>query len=1389
MSQWNLSVRLTGQGSDLAHTLRDVASDARSASNEVNALRRNLTLLRTEAANNIQVRVGIDADHLRADVDAALTTAGSGQGLSVRLNLDADHLRDDVNAALTTAGAGQGLAVNLRLADANQLRRDVEDAVRWAAWGHRIEIPIGLTDSMQLRRDVSAAVRWASMNQTIRIRVDADTSHLGDLTRTLRNGGGSAEGGLADALQGLLVLAPAAIPLAAGLSAELAPLAAQFTAAGVASAAFGIALAGQIQPLSDAADAEEKYQQAVVQHGATSQEAMEASLAYQQLLNQMPEATQKASIALSTLKGDFSDWSNSMARFTMKPVTDGIAILDSLIPRLTPEVQSASKELDRLVTVAGGAVATPGFDALADKLASFTSGKLDELTDEVIHLMRVLSEPGADHGVIATFVDYARSNAPAAREALQAIGQALIMLMQAASEAGPGILTVVTAVSRLVAALPPEAVAIIIQIASAIKLFNLAGAGVAATSGAITRLAASVAALRATAATAGGGILGLQAALASLSTKAKIGLTAGAIGALVLVLHEMADNKPAVQVNALSTSLNTLISTGAVTGTLKSNFNEISSSIAMVSKGASDNKLAQWTSDFGTWIGVAKGPSISTARKNVDAWDKSMAQLVQSGHPKEAAAQYELLKKAWKAGGGDMNRLKKSTDDYQNALADQKFESKMAAESMGLFGKAAQDTQEKLDAQKASADGLRQSIQALNDVNRDAGGAMNAFEQSIDDVAKAAKDNAGALSMSHGELDLNSQKARDAESALRDLAASTDDAAAKARDQGKSWEYVQGVYDRGQEKFVAAAQQMGLTKKQAEALAKSYLDIPDSKTTKLEMQKEDATRDLKAFNAALKASPGSKSVTLKTLSKAAETVLEAFGYKVRRLPDGSVTVSAATGSALSQIGSVSAALSNLDGKTATTYVITKTSTSNAGTVAHEGGNYADGGVVDYYANGGIQRGGIRYFASGAESHVAQIAPAGSWRVWGEPETGGEGYVPLALAKRPRSRKVTEEIVRRLGGDPTGIQWYADGGLDFSYSSTGGQAQKYTLSGLISASDDKKGNFSLAIFTKKLAASNNALAAWRKNLATVASRAGQDVADALAEMGDDGIALTKKMATGSSAYVKKMAKELENLAAAAKASLSEYTSQLKDAVKDQATFQANLTKLAAQGYGDLATRLAAQNDQDAEDLAAAAVKSKSKASAANSAAKSANNALSSDQLSELVSIIAAITTSKTGIHAVADTTGLGEDEIITVANKAKSQISKSLGSKATQFLADLARANKHLSYADGGIRAGLYATQSGIIRFAEPETAGEAYVPLSPSKRRTAIPVLTDVAHRFGLGLTDASAARPVVVVQSGDTTQVTVAPVRTGATATDIGAQVGRQVRRARRGGVKARAA
>jgi len=61
-------------------------------------------------------------------------------------------------------------------------------------------------------------------------------------------------------------------------------------------------------------------------------------------------------------------------------------------------------------------------------------------------------------------------------------------------------------------------------------------------------------------------------------------------------------------------------------------------------------------------------------------------------------------------------------------------------------------------------------------------------------------------------------------------------------------------------------------------------------------------------------------------------------------------------------------------------------------------------------------GGVYAFAGGGEHHVAQFARGGDVRVWAEPETGGEAYIPLSPAKRSTSVPVLQETAQRMGFD-------------------------------------------------------------------------------------------------------------------------------------------------------------------------------------------------------------------------------------------------------------------------------------------------------------------------------------------------------------------------------------
>lgn len=139
------------------------------------------------------------------------------------------------------------------------------------------------------------------------------------------------------------------------------------------------------------------------------------------------------------------------------------------------------------------------------------------------------------------------------------------------------------------------------------------------------------------------------------------------------------------------------------------------------------------------------------------------------------------------------------------------------------------------------------------------------------------------------------------------------------------------------------------------------------------------------------------------------------------------------------------ALGQLDGQSADLFfnVITTVAGSRvSGLRPGSGVLEAGGGVLDFYSAGGVR-----------ENHVAQIAPAGAWRVWAEPETQGEAYIPLANDwRRGRAQQIWTETGRRigmLGGDGPSIADYSAGGLDIP-GVPYGRGMAFPIGGVISA---------------------------------------------------------------------------------------------------------------------------------------------------------------------------------------------------------------------------------------------------------------------------------------------------------------------------------------------------
>jgi len=395
--------------------------------------------------------------------------------------------------------------------------------------------------------------------------------------------------------------------------------------------------------------------------------------------------------------------------------------------------------------------------------------------------------------------------------------------------------------------------------------------------------------------TAGGGAKGLGAAFGALSTGTKTVAAIAAIAGLALAAKHFSDQAKQAKISSdsMATGLKQLAagqSAAPVMAQLAKDADNLHQSLGQRLK--SNDSL--WD------IVTNSGGKTSAAKKDFKELGQSLTDLVTAGKSNEAALALEKINAA------GVKVPTKYLKDYQNALTGAKVESDLTAESQGRFGKQAQSVQQALQAQQDVAEGLKESLQALDQVSQESYNSETSFYDAIAKATQAIKDNGRTLS-------LTTQKGRDNRDALSAVAAATDDYTAKLIAQKASWTQIDAVYKKGYDSLVQTAMGMGDNQAAAEKLANSLLHVP--KEVKVQANIDDLEAKLKKAKTDLKNAPSSKRATI----EASISQLEA------------------------QIRKAKGELASVQSKTVSLNIVT-THTSK-GSVAHEGGNYAIGGHV------------------------------------------------------------------------------------------------------------------------------------------------------------------------------------------------------------------------------------------------------------------------------------------------------------------------------------------------------------------------------------------------------------------------------------------------------------
>ncbi|MGR3870989.1 phage tail tape measure protein [Streptomyces graminifolii] len=862
-------------------------------------------------------------------------------------------------------------------------------------------------------------------------------------------------------------------------------------------------------------------------------------------------------------------------------------------------------------------------------------------------------------------------------------------------------------------------------------------------------------------------------------------------------------------VTKLGNALLTLGKTGKASGELTSKFgkdlNGFGEAVARLAHPDGLERLGDSLYTI-THLG-SDSQKLDEARDKLKSVDQALTNLVQGGAPDTAAAAFKRLATEAEAQGTSTEKLRTLLPGYADALTETDTQSQLSADSQSKLTTQLGLTSDALQDQRTEAERLSDALDGLNGTAIDSAKGEIAFRQSLSDLDSAIKDNGHSL-------DTSTEKGRAVKGAFLDAAKAAMDHATAVAKEKNSQKAGQKVLEDDIALLKKDLIARGFSKTAVDKLAAAYLNLPQAVATKVDAKTTQALADLKTVQDQLRNTKG-KSVTVKALTATAEDALTNLGFKVTHMKNGKVQITIPTGTPKGAVDAIQAWVNGLHGKSVDVYVQEHIQAA-AGRDSVLSGSYNRNGAV-YYADGGT------------ENHVAQIAKAGQWRVWAEDETGGEAYIPLARSKRPRSRQIAAETVKRLGGQ---VAWFAGGGIPgFTYTPTGQavlggpsdakerydkqvealkkawdtlntavKAQTKAASNLTNAEKNlsrvRRGHhtaaqlraaqekvdkaksakksadrtvsadrqkvyaadkalgvgrgakvptaFNLKAYEKQLTASVASTEKWRKSLAKIGARGGKELQALLEGMGEDGYALVNSLAGASDKQFKSITDKLQKTGELAKVTLADFNKQLGASTTQNKQFAADLQKLAAEGFGDLAQALASQGDANAMTLAHEAAGNSKSAKTANDSVGKAQGTLSGEDLTNALTLLSTLRGGQG--KGFADLIAAGLD-VATI---------RALVPKMTAQIKALPAAYKDTFVRQWNQQGGVAMASGGILSRPTMVLGGEAgvkesWIPWNGSARSRALLAKTAAsmgyqltpAGRYGGGTSTAAVAREV----------------------------------------------
>jgi hypothetical protein len=392
-----------------------------------------------------------------------------------------------------------------------------------------------------------------------------------------------------------------------------------------------------------------------------------------------------------------------------------------------------------------------------------------------------------------------------------------------------------------------------------------------------------------------------------------------------------------------------------------------------------------------------EGANFTEGAKRIDAAvahvNGTIAELSQ-----ETGLSTSRIKELAKAGKidltGSFDQVNEKFLSYRDSLTEGGAKQVELTEGMKELASSAGDAKKQLQALKDSLDALTGKQLGVNEATR-------SYQAAIDDLTDSVKKNGQTL-------DLGTEKGRANSEALDKIASSITDMITAEVAAGDSTDKVTGDFRGMYDQLIASAEQLGLTKEQAEAYAQSLGLVPDNVDT-------------------LIAAAGATQST-DQVNKLTEAIDRLSGKTVPVGETGAIL-------AKQQVGNLDRQIADLHGKLVS--ITQQGAQASAGQVAYLQGEIdrlqskrIEIDTILSFREQGLSGKDLRqarllaglpsaegnlFVQSFADGGIAKILPPGPTLFqWREPSTGGEAFIPLGLHLRARSLAILGEVARRFG---------------------------------------------------------------------------------------------------------------------------------------------------------------------------------------------------------------------------------------------------------------------------------------------------------------------------------------------------------------------------------------